>query len=638
MSRTSRVATLAVLVGIICSATALAAARAPHLKLVRYLGISVRVPASWPVFDLARAPGTCVRFDRHAVYLGRAGRGQHCPAHAVGRTEALLLAPLSAGSAAGASASGLPSGPRSTRLSLGRGRLLVSATWDRHPGLIQRALAVRTLPPVSSPPTAAGAPVARAASGAPRRARAARPTIGLGFDACATPSTGTMSAWLSSPYRTVGVYLGGANMACSQPNLTSSWVSTETSAGWHFIPTYVGLQAPTNSCGCARISSSQATSQGAAAARDAVTNAQGVGIGRGNPIYFDMEAYSIGGSATRTVLSFLSAWTSTLHAEGYLSGVYSSGGSGISDFAAAQGTSFVEPDDIWVADWNGRLTTADPYVPSNVWAFHQRIHQYSGGVDRTYGGVTINIDGDYLDGAAASAGAGGISPFPDGTFVQVSGTGTGPVYRIAGGAPLLVSDWAPFGGPQPVTTITPDQLNSLSPFPADGTFLVTTTGKIFRVAGGAALPARGWDVFGGIQPSVTIDQWDIDNVLNPAAHLRAQPTPGTVVQGLPSRIFWQFMAGGRRVRVGASPVAVAVDDAALTRYAVTASVPRCLVPPLRHLTIPAARRAIARAHCRLGKVRRPRHVSRLHVLHVLHQTPAPRVRHSVGWRVGVWMG
>ncbi|MDQ6745043.1 MAG: DUF1906 domain-containing protein, partial [Actinomycetota bacterium] len=505
----------------------------------------------------------------------------------------------------------------------------------RQPGVVRRALGVRALPSVPSAPGAAGARVARTASGALRRARAAGPTIGLGFDACATPSTGTMSAWLSSPYRTVGVYLGGANMACSQPNLTSSWVSTETAAGWHFIPTYVGLQAPTTSCGCARISSSRASSQGASAARDAVTSAQRVGLGRGNPIYFDMEAYSTGGSATRTVLSFLSAWTSTLHAEGYLSGVYSSAASGISDFVAAQGSSFVEPDDIWMADWNGRHSTADPYVPSDVWAPHERVHQYSGGVDRTYGGVTINIDGDYLDGAAASAGARTISPFPDGTFVRVPGTY--PVYRIAGGAPLHVSGWAPFGAPQPVTTISPDQFNSLSPFPADGTFLVTTTGKIFRVAGGAALPVSSWGVFGGIQPSVTIDQWDIDNVLDPAAHLRVQPVAGTVVQGLPSRTFWQFVAGGRRVPIVPGPTAVTVEDLALTPYAVAPS-PRCLVPRLRYLTVAAARRALVRAHCQLGRVRRPRYVSRLHVLRVLHQTPAARVRHSVGWRVGVWVG
>ena len=75
-----------------------------------------------------------------------------------------------------------------------------------------------------------------------------------------------MSAWSSSPYRAVGVYIGGANMACSQANLTSGWVSTETAAGWHLIPTYVGLQAPVDDCGCASIDPGQATAQGRAAA------------------------------------------------------------------------------------------------------------------------------------------------------------------------------------------------------------------------------------------------------------------------------------------------------------------------------------------------------------------------------------
>ncbi len=64
----------------------------------------------------------------------------------------------------------------------------------------------------------------------------------------------TMAAWASSPYRAVGVYIGGVNRACSQPNLTSSWVATQTEAGWHLIPTYVGLQAPTSACSsCAKL-------------------------------------------------------------------------------------------------------------------------------------------------------------------------------------------------------------------------------------------------------------------------------------------------------------------------------------------------------------------------------------------------
>src|SRR5215471_14975156 len=63
-------------------------------RVVRYHGVTVRVPRSWPVFDLARDPQACVRFNRHAVYVGTPGREERCPAHAVGRTDALLLSPL----------------------------------------------------------------------------------------------------------------------------------------------------------------------------------------------------------------------------------------------------------------------------------------------------------------------------------------------------------------------------------------------------------------------------------------------------------------------------------------------------------------------------------------------------------------
>src|SRR5438270_1870878 len=70
---------------------------AAGLRAVRYHGLTLRVPRSWPVFDLARNPNTCVRFDRHALYLGTPGLEERCPAHAVGRTEAILVSPLGTG-------------------------------------------------------------------------------------------------------------------------------------------------------------------------------------------------------------------------------------------------------------------------------------------------------------------------------------------------------------------------------------------------------------------------------------------------------------------------------------------------------------------------------------------------------------
>ena len=42
-------------------------------------------------------------------------------------------------------------------------------------------------------------------------------------------------------------------------------------------------------------------------------------------------------------------------------------------------------------------------MPSNAWTQHQRIHQYRGGHDETYGGVTINIDNNYVDGGTVGS-------------------------------------------------------------------------------------------------------------------------------------------------------------------------------------------------------------------------------------------
>lgn len=244
--------------------------------------------------------------------------------------------------------------------------------------------------------------VALAGLGAHPAAPASAAYTGLGFDACAAPSAKTMTAWLSSPYRAVGIYVGGSNRGCSQPNLTSSWVTAQAAAGWKFIPTYVGLQAPGSSCGsCAEIDPDRAESQGKAAAVDAAAKMRALGLGPGNPVYFDMEHYKRGGTNTLAALAFLAAWTKQLHADGYTSGVYSSASSGIADLVAAYGTGYTEPDAIWIANWNGLKTTSDPYVPDAYWAEHQRLHQYRGGHKETYGGVSVNIDSNYLDGPVA---------------------------------------------------------------------------------------------------------------------------------------------------------------------------------------------------------------------------------------------
>ncbi|HXV04406.1 MAG TPA: DUF1906 domain-containing protein [Solirubrobacterales bacterium] len=259
-----------------------------------------------------------------------------------------------------------------------------------------------------APPTVAATQEPRAdGSGASASALSAPSPEGAsaspsyGFDACATPSQRAMNAWAKSPYRSIGVYIGGVNRACAQPNLTTAWVGAQVAAGWQLIPTYVGLQSPTSGCtSCAKLRVAKATAQGEEAAEDAVADAQSVGMGQGTPIYFDMEGYARTASSTRATLAFLEAWTRKLHGLGYVSGVYSSSASGIADLESRLGSGYPEPDDIWIADWNGRADTEEAFLPSYAWAPHRRLHQYRGGHNETYGGVTINIDNDYVDGAA----------------------------------------------------------------------------------------------------------------------------------------------------------------------------------------------------------------------------------------------
>jgi Domain of unknown function (DUF1906) len=719
MARFSRISILPAVVAASMALPASAiAAPASAPKLVHYRGYAITVPAAWPVYLLSTDPSVCVRFDRHAVYLGSPSPSQRCPAHAAGRTEAILISPLAARAAqAGATAAGaaLPTvraaGAQralgaSARLVMSSPGISVTASWGSDPAVIERALRIgwRRLLRAAQSTAARGSRAllhlaAAGAIGAGRRRAFARSAAarsrgsggavftGLGFDACSAPSTSQMTAWGTSPYRAVGIYIGGTNMACAQPNLTSAWVSAEASAGWYLVPIYVGLQAPSSACGCSTIAPKQAASEGTAAALDAIAQAQAIGVGPGSPIYFDMEAYNPGGKTTKAVLTFLAAWTAQLHADGYVSGVYSSGASGVKDLAAAYGTSYLEPDDIWVADWNYAKTASDPYVPAADWPNHQRLHQYSGGHNETYSHVTINIDGNYVDGQTAAA----WTPPPDGTFVQLLGAPL--VYRLAGGAPLYVNDWASVGGPQSAAVLTAQQFSALRPFPlggtylqtstgglyivaggaplwisnpslfdvfgltptyiaidqwdidnignplvrlrplpANGTWLTTPTGQIYRVAGGFPFPIASWTPYGGPQPSVTIDPWDIQNLNSPLAHLLAAPVDGTVVEGLPSATYWMFK-GARRVQLGRTRGAVRVDDASLTSFSI---LPGCLVPRLQHLTLGQARWRLRRSHCKLGKV--ARRTGAAHALRVIRQWPRPRTRHLPGYMVKVTLG
>lgn len=229
--------------------------------------------------------------------------------------------------------------------------------------------------------------------------------VTFGFDACDAPSLSTMSAWKSaSPYTAAGIYIGGGLRACAQSLLNANWVSSVVAQGWKLIPIYVGLQAPCTTYR-AVINPGIAQSQGVVAADDAADKAQALGINGPAPIYFDMEFYDRNApGCSLAVQQFIAGWVTRLHQRGFTAGIYSSLAAGIVDQLGALQLGLPVVDAVWIAAWANPPNPniyGFPQLGDQYWALHQRIHQYIGGHDETWGGVTLNIDTNVIDGPLA---------------------------------------------------------------------------------------------------------------------------------------------------------------------------------------------------------------------------------------------
>ncbi|WP_418959692.1 choice-of-anchor P family protein [Streptomyces tritici] len=356
-----------------------------------YRGHEFTVPAGWDVVDLEKNPDACVRFDRPAVYLGTAGSRLDCPAKAFGRAEALHVRPAPAGPAAAQARVTENRAARSYEATA-RG-IAVTASYGGDRELIRRVLRSASLPVDTAREGTAVRPLAAAAA-LPADATSFQ---GKGFDRCAAPASAQMDTWKqSSPYGAVGVYIGGVNAGCGV-TVDAAWMRAQYDKGWRYFPIYVGPQASRDagSCDedCAVIT--DPVPEGAASARDAVAQANALGLPAGSVLYYNMEAYA---SPTHTgkVLPFVRSWTATLHELGYRSGVYGSRDSLIIDLVGAD-ESYLQPDVIDFAAWDGNATTQDPKIPDTMWANHQRIKQYAGDIRETHGGLTLDIDANLLD-------------------------------------------------------------------------------------------------------------------------------------------------------------------------------------------------------------------------------------------------
>ncbi len=232
-----------------------------------------------------------------------------------------------------------------------------------------------------------------------------------GFDTCTAPAQSFMDTWWAqSPYWNIGIYIGGANRACSQPNLSAQWVSDNRL--WGMLPIWVGPQMPKPECQQhtawnANISLDPATAhnQGRSEAAAAYSAAGNLGMDRpGMPIIYDLEAYGGGTKALSTCIAaakaFIDGWVEWLHVSpAQKAGVY---GSQCASYLRELRSIDHVPDFIWFAWWNGN---PDPYntssscpIGASDWANHQRHKQYAGNVTETYGGKSRLIDRDCSDG------------------------------------------------------------------------------------------------------------------------------------------------------------------------------------------------------------------------------------------------
>jgi peptidoglycan hydrolase-like protein with peptidoglycan-binding domain len=242
---------------------------------------------------------------------------------------------------------------------------------------------------------------------------------GYGFDQCLAPTQSAMDRWWAkAPFSAVGIYISGDSRACrSQPNLSPTWVAAQVARGWRLLPIALGPQA---SCQPRfpryqddfKISNkpaggyATAAAQGAAEADKNAADATAYGIGAGSTIWYDLEGFDLTNTACReSALVFVSSWVTRIKEHGYVAGLYSSASSGIKmldDARTQRPGQFALPDRIWIARWDGAANTSTTYIPEDGWRPGGRMKQYRGGHNETWGGVTINIDSNFIDLGAGS--------------------------------------------------------------------------------------------------------------------------------------------------------------------------------------------------------------------------------------------
>lgn len=167
------------------------------------------------------------------------------------------------------------------------------------------------------------------------------------------------------------------------------------------------------------------------------------------------------------------------------------------------------------------LISEDNYPGYYPKGMYRRLKVYPG--DSLYPKQFIHFE-------AAAGTVATTTPVNEGDFITYQKS----TYRVVGNAPVYVSSWDGFGGAQTTKAVTAAQWKALGQYPADGTYLRTTDGDVYRMSGGAPMYVSGWDAVGG-KPSttpLTVDAAAVTNAggLGVWGHLLKVPADGTYLR------------------------------------------------------------------------------------------------------------
>ena len=214
--------------------------------------------------------------------------------------------------------------------------------------------------------------------------------IQQGVDRAGAFST-TEANYLHTTYgvKWTGVYIGGA---CSAGSGWSKSVLTalNTSAGWRFMPIWVGQQS-TAICSHATLTAAQGTSDGEATA--AMMATYGWAPHLDIPVVLDLEEGTYTSSPTGS-RAYATAWRDAVRTAGYLAYLYSS-----SDAIVTYDNAGVAFDGVWPANWyyTAFKSTAKPADLTQLgthYTAHNRAWQYAGNVTTANAG---GVDADVSD-------------------------------------------------------------------------------------------------------------------------------------------------------------------------------------------------------------------------------------------------